>query len=95
MLSTSTLAPASSRMWAASTFPASTAQCSGVFLFTLSTALTEALFFIRKLVGSGLETAKEKAKWQFGRGQQKIQLLKEKQKLLKINKHRNQDIVSI
>lgn len=55
MFSASTLAPASSRMWAASTFPASTAQCSGVFLFTLSTALTEALFLIRKLVGSGLE----------------------------------------
>lgn len=54
MLSASTLAPASSRMWTASTFPASTAQCSGVFLFTLSTALTEALFLIKKLVGSGL-----------------------------------------
>lgn len=51
----STLAPASSRMWAASTFPASTAQCSGVFLFTLSTALREALFLTRNFVGSGLE----------------------------------------
>lgn len=54
MFSVSTLAPADSRMWAASTLPASTAQCSGVFLFSLSTALTEALFFMRKLLGSGL-----------------------------------------
>lgn len=52
--SASTLAPASNRMWAASTFPASTAQCNGVFLFTLSTALKEALFLIKNLVGSGL-----------------------------------------
>lgn len=59
--SASTLAPASSRMWAASTFPASTAQCNGVFLFTLSTALKEALFLIKNLVGSGL--GKERAVW--------------------------------
>jgi len=54
LFSRSTLAPASSRMCAASTLPASTAQCRGEFLFTLSTAFTEALHFIRKFVGSGL-----------------------------------------
>lgn len=52
----STLAPAASRTCAESTFPASTAQCSGVLRFSLSAALTEAWFLIRKLLGSGLGT---------------------------------------
>ena len=51
----STLAPASRRMCAASTFPARTAQWSGACPFSLSMALTEALFLMRKLVGSGLQ----------------------------------------
>lgn len=38
----STLAPAASKTCAESTFPASTAQCSGVLRFSLSAALTEA-----------------------------------------------------
>lgn len=52
----STLAPAASSTCAESTFPASTAQCSGVLRFSLSAALTEAWFLIRKLLGSDLAT---------------------------------------
>lgn len=52
----STLAPAPSSTCAESTFPASTAQWSGVLRFSLSAALTEAWFLIRKLLGSVLGT---------------------------------------
>lgn len=52
----STLAPAPSSTCTESTFPASTAQWSGVLRFSLSAALTEAWFLIRKLLGSVLGT---------------------------------------
>lgn len=57
----STLAPAASRTCAESTLPASTAQWSGVLRFSLSAALTEAWFLIRKLLGSALETRNHSA----------------------------------